>query len=85
MSQDDFDDDGFACPPRPLRQRGKRVRIHQHSQRTLVELDGPYGPIRIESSTTVTVDIVEDDPPSYRFDDGYSQPSPRRLPDRKKR
>ena len=48
------------------------MKIHQHSQRTLVELDGPYGPIQIESSTTVTVDTVEDDPPSYQFDDGFS-------------
>ena len=85
MSEDDFDDDGFACPPRPLRRRGKRVRLHQHSQRTLVEFEGPYGPIHIESSTTITVETVEDDLPPYRFDDGFSQPSPKRLPSRKKR
>jgi hypothetical protein len=46
MSEDDFDDDGFACPPRPPRPRAKRVKIHRHSQRTIVEFDGPYGPIR---------------------------------------
>ena len=48
MSEDDFDDDGFARPPRPLRPKGKRVKIHQHSQHTIVEFDGPYGPIHIE-------------------------------------
>jgi hypothetical protein len=29
--------------------------------------------------------MVEDDLPPYRFDDGFRQPSPRRLPSRKKR
>ena len=76
----DLDDGGFARPPRPLRPRGKRVRIHQHSQRTVVEFDRPYGPIHIESSTTVTIEAIEDDLPQYRFDDGFSQASPRRLP-----
>jgi hypothetical protein len=85
MSKDDFDDDGFARPPYPLRARGKRVKIHQHSQHTVVECDGPYGPIHIESSTTITVESIEDDLPPYRFDDGFAQPSPRRLPGRKKR
>ena len=85
MSEDDFDDDGFACPPRPLRRRGNRVRIHQHSQRTLVEFDGPYGPIHIESSTTITVETAEDDLPPDRFDDRFSQPSLRRLPRGRKR
>jgi hypothetical protein len=61
------------------------VKIHQHSQHTIVELDGPYGPIRIESSTTITVEAVEHDLPPYRFDDGFAQPSLRRLPIRKKR
>ena len=85
MSEDDFDDDRFACPSRPLRPRGRRVKIHQHRQHTIVEFDGPYGPLRIESSTTITVEAIEDDLPSYRFDDGFAQPSPRRLPGRKKR
>ena len=58
MSEDDFDDDGFARPPRPLRPKGKRVKIHQHSQHTVVEFDGPYGPIHIESSTTITVEVT---------------------------
>ncbi len=80
MSEDGFDDDGFACPPRPLRPKGKRVKIHQHSQQTVVELDGPYRPIHIESSTTITVETVEDDLPLYRFDEDISQPSLRRLP-----
>ncbi len=67
MSEDDFDDDGLACPPRPLRARAKRVKIHQHSQYTVVEFDGPHGPIHIESSTTITVEAIEDDvPPSVR-------------------
>jgi len=79
MSEDDFDDDRFARLPRPLRSRAKRVKIHRHSQQTVVELDGPYGPIHIESSTTITVETVEDDLPPYRFDDGFSQPSPRKL------
>lgn len=82
---DDFDDYGFACPPLPHRPKRKRVTIHQHSQHSVVELDGPYGPIRIESSTTVTVETVENDLPAYRFDDGFAQPSPKRLPSRKKR
>ena len=85
MSEDDFDDDGFPCPPRPLRRRGKRVRIHQLSQRTLVEFEGPYGPIHIESSTTITVETAEDDLRPHRFDDGFSQPSPKRLPKVRKR
>ena len=85
MPEDDFDDDGFARQPRPLRPRGKRVKIHQHRQHTVVELDGPYGPIHIESSPTITVETVEDDLPPSRFDDGFSQPSPRRLPKAKKR
>jgi hypothetical protein len=79
MSEDDFDDDGFACPSRPLRPKGKRVKIPQHSQHTVVEFDGPYGPIHIESSTTVTVEITEDDLPLYRFDKDSSQPPIRRL------
>jgi len=82
---DDFDDDRFACPPLPRHPKGKRVTIHQHSQRSVVALDGPYGPIRIESSTTVTVEAVEADLPPYRFDDGFAQPSPRRLPKGTKR
>jgi hypothetical protein len=85
MSEDDFDDDGFACPLRPLRPRAKRVKIHRHSQHTIVELEGPYGPMRIESSTTVTVEAVEDDLPPCRFDDGFPQPSLRRLPKARKR
>jgi len=56
------------------------VKIHRHSQRTVVELDGPYGPIRIESSSTITVEIAADALPSRRFDGGFAQPSPRRLP-----
>jgi hypothetical protein len=80
MSEDDFDDDGFACPPRPLRPRAKRVKIHQHSHHTVIEYDGPYGPVRVESSTTVAIEIVGDDLPPYRFDDGRVQPSLRRLP-----
>ena len=79
MSEDDFDDDGFECPPHPLRPKGKRVKIHQHSQHTVIKFDGPYGPIHIESSTTITVEAIEDDLPPYRFDDGFSQPSPKRL------
>ena len=85
MSEDDFDDDGFACPPRPLRPKTKRGTIHQHSQHTIIELDGPYGPIRIESSTTITIEATQDDLPLDRFDDGFAQPSLRRLPIRKKR
>ena len=84
MSEDDFDDDGFARPPRPLRRRGKRV-IHQHSQHTIVELDGPYGPIHIESSTTITIEAIEDDLPPYRLDDDFAQLSPKRLPKGTKR
>ena len=80
MSEDDFDDDGLTCPPRPLRPGARRVKIHRHSQRTVVELDGPYGPIRIESSSTITVEIAADALPSRRFDGGFAQPSPRRLP-----
>jgi hypothetical protein len=82
MSEDDFDDDGFARPPRP---RAKRVKIHQHSQRTVVEFEGPHGPIHIESSTTITVETAEDDLPPDRFDDRFSQPSLRRLPRERKR
>jgi hypothetical protein len=82
---DDFDGDGFACPPLPRRPKGKRVTIHQHSQHSVVELDGPYGPIRIESSNSVIVETVENDLRAYRFDDGFAQPSPRRLSNRKKR
>jgi len=82
MSEDDFDDDGFARPPRP---RPKRVKIHRHSQRTVVEFEGPYGPIHIESSTTITVETAEDDLPPDRFDDRFSQPSLRRLPRGRKR
>ena len=85
MSEDDFDDDGFACPSRPLRPKGKRVKIPQHSQHTVVEFDGPYGPIHIESSTTITVEIAVDDLPPYRFDDGFPQPSLKRLPKARKR
>jgi hypothetical protein len=85
MSEDDFDDDGFARQPRPLHPRRKGVKIHQHRQHTVVELDGPYGPIHIESSTTITVEIAEDVLTPYRFDDGFPQPSLRRLPKRRKR
>jgi len=85
MSKDDFDDDGLACPPRPLHPRSKRLKIHRHSQHTVVELDGPHGPIRIESSTTVTFEAVEDDLPPYRFDNGFAQQSLRRLPKARKR
>jgi len=80
MSEDDFDNDRFACHPRPLRARAKRVNIHQHSQRTVVEFDGPYGPIRIDSTSTITVEISEEILPPHRFDDGVAQPSLRRLP-----
>jgi hypothetical protein len=85
MSEDDFDDDGFARPPRPLRPRPKRVRIHRHSQRTVVEFDGPYGPIQIDSTSTITVEISEDILPPQHFDDGFAQPSRRRLPKASKR
>jgi hypothetical protein len=85
VPEDDFDDDGFARQPRPLRPRGKRVKIHQHSQHTVVEYDGPYGPVRVESSTTITIEIVEDDLPPHRFDDGFSQPALRRLPKARRR
>jgi hypothetical protein len=85
MSKDDFDDDGLACPPRPLRSNGKRLKIYQHSQHTVVEIDGLYGPIHIESSTTITVEAIEDDLPPYRFDDGFAQPSLRQLPKTRKR
>jgi hypothetical protein len=85
MSEDDFDDDGFACPPRPLRPRPKRVKIHRHSQHTVLELDGPYGPIHIESTSTITVEIAEDVLPPHRFDDGFAQPALRRLPKASKR
>jgi len=85
MSEDDFYDDGFARQPRPLHPRRKGVKIHQHRQHTVVELDGPYGPIHIESSTTITVEIAVDDLPPYRFDDGFPQPSLKRLPKARKR
>ena len=85
MSEDGFDGDGFACPPPPLRPKTKRVKIHQHSQHTIIELDGPYGPIRIESSTTITIEATQDDLPLDRFDDGFAQPSLKRLPKRRKR
>ena len=85
MSEDDFDDDGFARQPRPPRPRRKRVKIHQHRQQTVVEFDGAYGPIRIESSTTITVEIAEDDLPPYRFDEGFRQPSLSRLPKARRR
>ena len=81
MSENDFDDDGFARPPHPLRPKGKRVKLHQHSQHTVIKFDGPDGPIHIEFSTTITVEAPEDDLPPYRFDDGFRQPSTRRLPD----
>jgi hypothetical protein len=80
MSEDDFDDDGFARPPHPLRPKVKRVKIHRHTQRTVVEFDGPYGPIRIDSTSTITVEIAEDVLSPHRFDDGFAQPSLRRLP-----
>jgi len=80
MSEDDFDDDGSACPPRPLRPRTKRVKIHRYSHRVVVEFDGPYGPIHIESSSTITVEITVDALPPCRFDGGFAQPSLRRLP-----
>ncbi len=85
MSDDDFDDDGFACPPPPLRPRGKRVIIRRHSQHTVFETEGPTGPIRIESSTTITVETAEDDWPPRAFGDGFSAPATRRLPRRRKR
>ncbi len=85
MSEDGFDDDGFACPPRPLRPKMKRVKIHQHSQHTTIELDGPYGLIRIESSSTITIEVTQDDLPLLRFDDGFAQPSLKRLPRGRKR
>ena len=85
MSEDDFDDDGFARQPRPLRPRTKRVKIHQHTQHTVVEFDGPSGLIHIESSTTITVETAEDDLPLYRFDEDFSQPSLRRLPKARRR
>ena len=85
MSKDDFDDDGFACPPRPLRPGAKRAKIDQHSQHTIVEFDGPYGPIRIETSTTITIEAIEDDFPPCRFDDRFARPSPGRLPKARKR
>lgn len=72
-------------PPRSLRPKGKRVKIHQHSQHAIVELDGPYGSIRVESSTTITIEATQDDLPLHRFDDGFAQPSLRRLPKRRKR
>jgi hypothetical protein len=84
MSEDDLNDDGFANGPRPLRPRAKRAKIHQHSQHTIVEVDGPHGPIHIESTTTVTIETEEDELPPYRFDDGFAQPSLRRLPRRRK-
>jgi hypothetical protein len=84
MPKDDFDDDGFAGLPHPLRPKAKRVKIHRHSQHTVVELDGPYGPIHIESSTTIAIEMVEDDLPPDRFDDHFAQPSLRRLPKRKR-
>jgi len=56
------------------------VKIHRHSQRTVVEIDGPYGPIRIDSTSTITIEISEDISPLHRFDDGFAQPSLRRLP-----
>jgi hypothetical protein len=80
MSEDDFDDDGHALPPRPRGSRAKRVKIHRHSQRTVVEFDGPYGPIRIESTSTITVEIAEGALPPHHFDDRFAQPSLRRLP-----
>jgi len=61
------------------------MKIHRHSQHTVVECDGPYGPIRIESSTSVTVEAVEDDLPLHRFDDDLAGPSLRRLPKARKR
>jgi hypothetical protein len=81
MSEDDIDYDGFARSPRPLRTRGKRVEIHQHSQQTIVEFDGPYGPIRVESTNTIAIEtVVLDDLTPYGFDDGSSKPAKRRLP-----
>ena len=37
------------------------------------------------ASTTITVEIAEDDLPPYRFDDGFPQPSLRRLPKARRR
>jgi hypothetical protein len=85
MTKDDFGDDGVAGPPRPFRSRPKRVKIHRHSQRTIIEFDGPYGPIQIDSTATITVEIVEDVLPPRRFDDGFTPPSLRRLPKARKR
>lgn len=85
MPQGDFDDDRFARHPRPLRATAKRVKIHQHSQRTVVEFDGPYGLVWIDSTSTITVEIAEDVLPPHRFDDGFARPSPRRLPKTRRR
>jgi hypothetical protein len=46
---------------------------------------GPYGPIHIETATTVTIEAIEDDLAKVRFDDGFAPPSPRRLPKVRKR
>lgn len=80
MPEDDFDDDGLVRPPRPLRPSAKRVKIYRYSQRTVVEFDGPHGPIQIDSTSTITVEIAVDASPRRRFDDGFAQPSLRRLP-----
>jgi hypothetical protein len=85
MSEDDLDDDRFSRPPRALRPKGKRVKLHQHSQHTVIKFDGPYGPIHIQSSTTITVEAIEDDLPPHRFDDGFAQPSLRQLAKTRKR
>ncbi len=84
---DDYDDDhGFACPPRPLRPSRKRVTIHQHSQRTVTECEGPYGLIHIESTSTITIEtVVEDDLPPYASHDAVSEPAMKRLLRRRQR
>jgi hypothetical protein len=79
MSDDDFDNDGLAQPVRPLHPRAKRVKVYRHSQRTVVELDGPYGPIHIDSTSIVTVEIAEEVLPPHRLDGGFAQPSLRPL------
>ena len=85
MSDDDFDDDGLGRPVRPHHPRTKRVKIYRHSQRTVVALDGPEGPIHIDSTSTITIEIAEDVLPPHRFDDGFAQPSLRRLSKARKR
>jgi hypothetical protein len=79
MSEDDFDDDRLTSPPRPFRRNAKRVQIHRYSQRTVVEFDGPFGPIQIDSTSTITIEIAEDASPPRRFDGDFARPPQRRL------